>query len=278
MMNSLIKKIIVNPEDFKESYNNVVETYNLWNKHIGKNSEIMINEILPENNDEILDFACGNGFITENLLKLNQNIKISAVDISENMINFARSNNLNDFVSFIVCDGIEYLKNCTKKFDKIYFGWGMSYFNIKILFPLLKKVLKPNGLIYIITNTQTTFNFIQPIILNITIKNIVHLRKLLFIKNNLPKNMYDFKNILKIYGLNSVYLSENEKILTWNCAKDAYYWLKESGIISGVKFMFDEKFDIDKAFINYIEKHCKISTNEYFTKHGFTTGIFKEGF
>ena len=68
-------------------------------------------------------------------------------------------------------EGIEFLRSTDERFDMIYFGWALSYFNYRELFELFKKVLNPKGRVKIITNVQGTLSGIEDIFLKVMYKN-----------------------------------------------------------------------------------------------------------
>lgn len=78
--------------------------------------EQLINKIDFNETDKILDVGCGTGVLEPFLLNKSNN-KITAIDISENMIQIAKSKIEN--VNFICADF--YTFNCSDKFDKIIF-------------------------------------------------------------------------------------------------------------------------------------------------------------
>ena len=78
----LLSGKVVRKEDYKEEYNEVSETYYRWIQRMGKySSEILGLDIIDSKKEiNILDFACGTGYFTQNLIKLidNKNLKITS--------------------------------------------------------------------------------------------------------------------------------------------------------------------------------------------------------
>ncbi|NMB28132.1 MAG: hypothetical protein GX987_08810, partial [Tissierellia bacterium] len=63
----LIKKDVINNEDYRKEYNKVSTTYIHWLNEMGQFTDKIINPecILKEGKLKILDFACGTGYISK---------------------------------------------------------------------------------------------------------------------------------------------------------------------------------------------------------------------
>lgn len=90
----------------------------------------------------ILEIGCGTGYLTKMIKYRYPNSKITAVDISKNMIANCQQK-IND-VDFIVADGEGYSTN--KKFDLILSNMTMQWFDdVKQGLDHLKTLLRPSG-------------------------------------------------------------------------------------------------------------------------------------
>ena len=78
----LLKKEVVNQDDYRVEYDKVSDTYDYWLKKMGRYSDNIINSKYIDKDRElkILDFACGTGYITKALLNKSEKYKITAVD------------------------------------------------------------------------------------------------------------------------------------------------------------------------------------------------------
>lgn len=80
--------------------------------------------LLPREDSEILELACGPGNITQYLLDQNPELKILATDLSPAMLKLAAENNPSVRVQLLDCRSILELKN---SFDAILCGFGLPY-------------------------------------------------------------------------------------------------------------------------------------------------------
>lgn len=96
----------------------------------------------------ILDLACGPANISKRLAEINPNIKITGVDISEEMIKLARKNL--PIGNFEVADILGYKAECP--FDGIIMGFALPFLNedeIEILFENCNQNLATAGMLYL---------------------------------------------------------------------------------------------------------------------------------
>jgi len=97
----------------------------------------------------ILEIGCGPGNITENILKINSNLKIVATDVSVNMIELAKKNNPGISVKILDCRNMRELEN---KFDGIVCGFTIPYLSKEDCQQFISdcsKTLNENGILYI---------------------------------------------------------------------------------------------------------------------------------
>ena len=122
----------------------------------------IIKQLDVNSNDTILDVCCGNGLVTNHISKKCNSI--IGVDLSENLINFAKEKFSNiPFHQSKAEEIAAVLEN--QQFDKIYLQFSFQYFDKpnqgeKVINEMLK-VLKPNGLLFIgdIPNHQKLWHY-----------------------------------------------------------------------------------------------------------------------
>ena len=111
----------------------------------------LLKYLRPKKTEKILEIGCGPGKWT-NIVSGRCN-EITAVDISRNMINEAKSYCEADNISFIHGDIMKI--NIAGKFDKIYAVRSLEYIKDKEDFiRKMRKLLKDKGKIFIITKTN----------------------------------------------------------------------------------------------------------------------------
>lgn len=134
----------------------LVETYfndlaKDWDSHRDDKARNRIKslvETLPINNgDDVLDVACGTGEISS-LLFQRTSKKITAIDISANMIEIAKKKHQSDDIEFLVGDFTT--TTFDKKFDKIVIFDAYPHFlNVDELKHSLYRNLKNDGVVII---------------------------------------------------------------------------------------------------------------------------------
>jgi len=137
------------------------ETFETWNKvaslyeekfmhlDIYNESYQFVCDAIRKSNPEILEIGCGPGNITQYLLKIRPDFKITGIDIAPNMIELAKKNN--PLANFKVMDSRE-INQLEEKFDAIVAGFCWPYLSEKDSEKLIfdaKNLLQKNGLIYI---------------------------------------------------------------------------------------------------------------------------------
>jgi ubiquinone/menaquinone biosynthesis C-methylase UbiE len=99
----------------------------------------------------ILELACGPGNITRYLLDKLPELKITATDLSTNMLELAKKNTPEATFELMDCRDIDKL---SKKFDGIVCGFCLPYLDKEEALKLIKdsaSVLSENGVLYIST-------------------------------------------------------------------------------------------------------------------------------
>lgn len=106
-------------------------------------------ELLSKKKTTVLEMGCGPGNITKYLLTKNENLKITGIDISQNMIEFAKKNNPK--AEFIIMD-CRKIDRLDKKFDAIVCGFCIPYLSqndcIKLIYDC-KNLLQNSGILYL---------------------------------------------------------------------------------------------------------------------------------
>ena len=271
----LIQKDIVNKEDYKNEYNKVSVTYDRWLKEMGKFTDRIINlDYTPKKGGlKILDFACGTGYISKNIIEQCRDCQITAVDYSNKMLE--KLSNLGDSrIKTVSSDGIEFLKSTKEKYDIIYIGWGLPYFDYKELFPLLKRVLKPEGIIKVIANIHGTLYGIEDMFIKIMYENQSQVLKPMDIKFNLAKGSRGLGRWFNSYGFKELEVGEDELIVRFDSPEELLNWLNETGAVAGTSAIFKDYKQVEDDLIKEIKK-SKYKDGKYEINHKFAYGSYK---
>ncbi|WP_318642779.1 class I SAM-dependent methyltransferase [Flavobacterium ardleyense] len=141
--------------------NRYKETFETWNKvaslyqskfmnlDLYNDSYDLICNSLTTPNSKILEVGCGPGNITKYLLEKRQDFDVLGIDISPNMIEFAKVNN--PTANFEIMD-IRQIDQFESKFDAIVCGFCLPYLSEKDCLKLIRdssNLLNNDGVIYL---------------------------------------------------------------------------------------------------------------------------------
>lgn len=272
----LLKKEVVSREDYRGEYDKVSDTYDYWLKEMGRYTDNIINSKYIDTDKElkILDFACGTGYITKCLLNKSSKYRITSVDQSNKMLEKLKGIN-NPRVTVIQNDGIEFLKSTNEKFDVIFFGWALSYFDHDELLKLFNKVLKPEGIVAIITNVEGTLDKIEKIFLTVMSENPKEVVKPMDIKLNLPKGTLGLDKWCNQYGFKALEVEEDEVFFRFKEPYELLHWLNITGAAAGTSKIFNNYNKIKPLIIEKIKEE-KYKDGIYEINHKFAYGIFRK--
>ncbi|MFZ5353670.1 MAG: class I SAM-dependent methyltransferase [Bacillota bacterium] len=271
---------VVDKEDFQQEYNEVSKTYNLWSERMGKHTDnILKPEYLEQSGKtiQILDFACGRGYITSKLLRdTDGKIRITGLDISPGMLDCCKANIDDDRAEFILADGLEYLKKTENKYDAVYCGWGLCYLSYKKVLRLFHRVLNKNGIAGVIVNSKGTLQDIEQIYVDAMCDNPLYIDKVMDIKFNLPKDRQELEGWFAKYGFEAVYTGEGEELVYFDTPEELYRWLRNTGAAAGMGKIFNHNEAMEKEIIKRIKEKRYIN-GKYMINHKFAYGVFRKG-
>jgi ubiquinone/menaquinone biosynthesis C-methylase UbiE len=272
----LLKKEVVNQDDYRVEYDKISDTYGYWLNEMGRYSDNIINSKYIDTDKElkILDFACGTGYITKALLNKFAKHKITAVDQSSKMLEKLKSIDDNR-VTIIKSDGIEFLKNSNEEFDVIFFGWALSYFNHNELLKLFNGVLKKQGILAIITNVDGTLDKIEKIFLDVMSEKQKEVIKPMDIKLNLPKGKEGLVKWCNQYGFKALEAGEGEVFFSFKKPEELLQWLNITGAAAGTRKIFKDYNEVKPFIIEKIKKE-KYKNGVYEINHKFAYGVFRK--
>lgn len=272
----IIRNKTVNSEDYKKAYNKVANTYDCWIGRMGTYTDKIIYSRYLDftKNTQILDFACGTGYITQAINNINKDCNIVAVDISEEMIKEAKKLS-GENINLYNIDGIDFLKNTNRKFDIILCGWALPYFEHRELLSLFNKVLNNKGKVAIISNSVGTLNKIEEIFLKVMEENQEQVIKPMNIKQNLPNGKNELIKWFEKEGFKALEINEEEVRISFNKGAQLLDWLNKTGAIAGTEYIFGNYEGIKAKLINYMDL-LKNNRGEYTINHKFVYGIFEK--
>lgn len=272
----LLKKEVVDQEDYRVEYDKISDTYGDWLKEMGIYSDNIINSKYIDKDKElkILDFACGTGYITKALLNKFEKHKITAVDQSSKMLEKLKDIDDNR-VTIIKSDGMEFLKNSNEEFDVIFLGWALSYFNHNQLLKFFNGALKKQGILAIITNVDGTLDKIEKIFLDVMSENQKEVIKPMDIKLNLPKGKEGLVKWCNQYGFKALEAGEGEVLFSFKESEELLEWLNITGAAAGTRKIFKDYNEVKPFIIEKIKRE-KYKNGVYEINHKFAYGVFRK--
>lgn len=274
----LLADQIIDQNDYQLEYNKIAATYPFWTDRMGKHVDhILLEQYLPQkDNLQVLDLACGRGYITQRLLEINPTIKVTGVDISKEMIHYCNATVQNHRAIFLVADAYDFLNTTTEKYDAIYCGWALPYLNHKELFTGFNRVLKKDGIVGIISNSKGTLTGIEEIFLEVMADYVDQVERIMDIRFKLPAGRKGLVDWLKKYQFTPVIMGSGEEIVCYETPQELYDWLFKTGALAGTGQIFREQQQIRDVIIQKIGER-KEKDGKYEINHKFVYGIFQKG-
>lgn len=275
MIKKTMKNEVVGPEEYKKSYDTLASTYHMWLDRMAVHTEKIIRpELIEKDNPQVLDFACGSGYISGSLIeKTGGDIDLTCVDISNEMLG-----NINEEtrskIEMINMDGMEFLEETDEKFDAIYCGWALPYFDRKKLLKLFRKRLRKNGMVCVICNAKGTLDGIGDIFIEVMKERRESVSKPMNIRFGLPGGSSQLEQWFEDAGFEAVESGDGESVFEFETAKGLYEWIKKTGAIAGTDHIFEDGDEAESMIIEKIGDRKK-SDGMYSINHRFTYGIFK---
>ena len=137
------------------------ETFDTWNKIAKIYEDKFMNldlyndtydafvDLLPKANASILEIGCGPGIIPKYLLTKNPSLKITGIDISENMLALAKKNNPSTDFEIM---NTRKINNINDSFDAIMCGFCIPYLSKTDCLKFIndcKNLLNNSGILYL---------------------------------------------------------------------------------------------------------------------------------
>lgn len=275
----MLTRRLVNKEHYRAAYNEVAKTYEIWLREMGQHTNKIINIDLLKGRTsvKILDFACGTGHISREILKRGLECEMVAVDISENMLE--KCQDLSEQgVKLVNLEGLKYLNEAIKdneKFDMIFCGWALPYFKNSELIKLFQRVLKGDGYVAVIANSQGTLDKMEEIFLKVMEKNPEQIDRPMDIRFNLPKGEKGLVKLFANHGFHPVSIGKGERSFVFSQPEELLDWLNKSGALAGTKQIFKCYGSIQGDLLKEIKKQ-KGRDDGYSINHKFVYGIFSK--
>ncbi|MCK4765101.1 MAG: methyltransferase domain-containing protein [Candidatus Aminicenantes bacterium] len=274
----------VDEKNYAEEYNHISQTYHRWLQLMGKHTNKIITfDYLPETQCSycFLDLAAGTGYITRRILAEWDSLSkgellITAADISESMLSILQAQCSDTRVSVVKKDATAFLNESRlPRYDAIFFGWALPYFEHRSILNAIVKRLKPGGIVHCICNSQGTLNHIDSVFIDVTVNHPDLLVKVPGMSLNLPDGKEGLSQWFRSSGLMPLMLGEGNEEVEFDRADELYRWLCETGALVGTRAMFSHHDIVEPLVIERIEQLLD-GGNGYRINHRFVYGIFQK--
>ena len=247
-------------ESINNTFDNVAENYD-------KNEQFIISarkmvEFIPHAKNEsfkILDLSTGTGSIAIELAKRYQNATIYAVDISEQMLNVAKSK-----AKALKIDNIKFYKQDAEKltlpdneFDIVTCGYGLFFYpNMDETYKNICNIIKQNGKFIFSSFTDEAFNPYTDIFLDL-LKNSYSIEPPKRLENKLLKTAKEIEELATIVNQKNINIEHFQ--IRYQLTIDEWWSLLNSTGYKGLLSRLNENYDNFKD--DYIYKLNKITKN-----------------
>ncbi len=265
----------VSSEDYMVGYDEASSTYGMWLERMGRFTD-RIMDICPESKEEtdVLDFACGTGYVSRNIEKIMPNASITSVDISCGMLEQLKKN-CSGNVKTVNMGGIEFLESCSIEYDNVFFAWALPYFNHNKVLRLICGSIKKGGTLHIISNSRGTLRGIEKALVNVMEQNLGYVKKPMMTGLNLPDGKKGLSSWAESAGFEPVETGEDEAIFEFDSADELLKWLEMTGALAGLGAVFEDYDKVRPDIVSEIER-TTCSGGACLINHRFAYGVFKK--
>ena len=279
---------IVSAADFAGEYDRIVNTYHVWNETILPSPEAVLRfDLLPEKSGlKIIDLACGTGHITTRLLsnlirKGHTDFSVTGIDMAEELISHCRKVHTDSRLTFIREEGTAFLRSLpSASIDALYCGWAIPYFDRKTLLPLFRRVVRPGGLIGLISNARGTLRHVERAFVEVMLENPDSFHKVMDISSHLPRGISGLNRLMAAQGFCTLDSGKKEVELQFGSPGFLFNWLTDCGAIAGTRSIFRDPGEMKAKIIAKIGQYNGRKGpdgREYVINHRYVYGVYRRG-
>ena len=265
-------------KDIANSYTRVSEVYNdYFLKEMHKYNKELLDKVIIRYIDKmhdksikILDLGCGTGFNSKYINSRINNSKFTLVDISEGMLNQAKTNcNLEG--KFIKSDMLSFLKNSRDdSFDIVICAWAIKYQNPNEIIKEVSRVLKKDGCFAVIVNLKGTLPEVRKIYPKLILKNYKKINRIMKELPN-PINKNTFTRWFERKNFSKIEVKSGSHIFNFDDPKSLVSFVTSTGALAGFDAMVDMHDEVIKNSMIKLFSKKEINT----ITHKYVWGIFK---
>lgn len=225
-------------EAYRNDYDLRAETYDLVEtRAILRNvTEKLLAQIDFHSGMHCIDLGCGTGHATQIIAKkVLPTGSVIGCDFSGEMLRVAKRHIELElpFIHFVHKDMLEFLEEYEgNAADFIGAFWSADYCNHKKLLASLNRVLKFNGTVAILINTQESLRELQKLIVPILLKHPLFIES--FPPINFPPDVDRFSKCVLRSGIVIERLEEGVRAFNFSSGQAVVKWIRESGPAAGV--------------------------------------------
>ena len=269
---------VAGEEEIIMGYNGASSTYeDYWLSVASGPIDEMFNKLNVKRGSSAVDCGCGTGYSTAILAgSVGTEGKIIAIDLSSGMIEQAKKRirqlGLSN-VEFRVGDVLKELKKIpAKSIDMAVLTWLIGYVGCLEIFPLLKRVLRPGGIVGFVAHLDRSPLVPIEVFEEITREKPQSLMKA--VKLKFPKNADEIVKHLKTSGFKTEYIRQDTFNFVCHKGSEVFDHVMKSG--AGTTFYYALKPTyrkrLTKEFVRRIEERYQ-GANEITILHEYVVGI-----
>jgi len=247
-------------EEIVKGYDEVSSSYeDYWLSVASRPIDEMFEKLEIRPGAGAIECGCGTGYSTARLAKgIGDEGKVTAIDLSPRMIEQAkrrtRESGLSN-IEFRVADVLEELKRMPPaSFDAAVLTWIIGYVGCDEIFPLLKKVLKPGGLLGYVAHLDHSPLAPIEVFEEIVQEEPESLMKA--VRTKFPKDMDETEEQLKAAGFKTHWIRKSTFDFVCHKGREVYDHVMKSG--AGTTFYYALKPSarerLAKKFIRRIDR------------------------
>lgn len=268
-----LKRKIITSEEIGTAYTDVstyYEDYFLEKMHIY--NDLVLEAMKKEGTKKVsavLDLACGTGYNSVQLKKVYQEAQFHLVDISEGMLEGAKSKGIEQAI-YTQQDMLSFLKTKEdESFDRVVCCWAIKYQPPQKIIKEVYRVLKPGGVFGVIVNTKETLPEIRKIYPKLLLKSCDEIREVMLELPN-PENKKMFDKWFTKEGFTPLKGEEGKHIFHFKNEKQLAKWVTRTGALAGFDQMVDLKSDKVQEIMQQLIRQERINQ----VTHTFVWGVF----
>jgi len=237
--------------DFAAGYDTVAPNYDdAWLRHLKPVTADLISRLPEHVQQRILDLGCGTGYSTQLLAQCYPATFITAVDLSEKMLDQARAKHPGERVEFECGDMLDFLRaQPSSSANLVFSAWAIGYSSPARLVEAASRVLNRGGTLAFVVNLEDTLGPVFSVFRRCMARFPERVARAAWL--HFPKDMAALEQILVKNGFEILWREDGcREINPPEVAVGAgkLEWLRKTGVLAGFDAMLPLEGQVAEAF------------------------------